>query len=75
MGKDYWQPMLDYLRSTMVQAGTIANTDVDRLLLTDDPQMAVDTIREAAKRRFGLSLRPLRKPQRLLGEALPQPAR
>ena len=75
MGRDYWQPMVDYLRGTMVKAGTIAAADVDRLLLTDDPQVAVDTIREAAKRRFGLSLRPLRKPQRLLGEALPQPAR
>ncbi len=74
MGVDFWQPLLTFLQQTMVPAGTIAAADLDRLLLTDDPEHATAVIREAAQRRFGLQLRPLVKPSRMLGER-PLPAR
>jgi uncharacterized protein (TIGR00730 family) len=69
MGTDYWQPLLEFLRGTMVARGTIAADDVDRLVVTDDVDVAVAAIRELAQRRFGLRLAPLVKPSRILGEA------
>jgi uncharacterized protein (TIGR00730 family) len=68
LGVDYWQPLVDFLRTQMVAAGTIDARDVDRLVLTDDPGVAIATIREVAKKRFGLHLRPLRRPAFVLGE-------
>lgn len=45
MGTDFWEPLLDFLRETMVAAGTISADDVDRLVLTDDPEEAVRCVR------------------------------
>ena len=56
MGTDYWQPMLAFLRETMVKQGTIAAADVDRLLVTDDVATAVAHVRAGAGRH--LSKRP-----------------
>jgi len=68
MGSDYWRPLVAFLHDTMVSSGTIASADVDRLLLTDDPVRAATVVREAAQRRFGVDLKPLQRPSRLLGE-------
>ncbi|MGQ0612964.1 MAG: TIGR00730 family Rossman fold protein [Planctomycetaceae bacterium] len=68
MGRDYWQPLLDYLRNRMVREGTIAAEDVDRLLVTDSPQEAADHVARVAREKFGLRrLRP-RRPRWWLGE-------
>jgi uncharacterized protein (TIGR00730 family) len=67
MGRSYWQPLVDFLRSTMVASGTIAAADVDRMLLTDDVAEAVGHVVSTVQRRFGLELKP-RKPTALLGE-------
>jgi uncharacterized protein (TIGR00730 family) len=68
MGTDYWQPLLDFLRGTMVARGTIAAEDVDRIVVTDDAEVAVETIRDLAQRRFHLRLEPRLRPRRMLGE-------
>jgi uncharacterized protein (TIGR00730 family) len=68
MGTDYWQPLLDFLRGTMVRAGTIEATDVERLLLTDSAEQAVEWIARVAKQRFGLTYGPRARPRRLLWE-------
>lgn len=54
MGRSYWQPLLDFLRDTLVAEGTIDDEDFDRLVVTDSPEEAVAHIREAAIRKFGL---------------------
>jgi uncharacterized protein (TIGR00730 family) len=54
MGRDYWQPLLDFLCNTLVAQGTIDRADFDRLIVTDSPEEAVTHIREAAIRKFGL---------------------
>lgn len=54
MGKSYWQPMIDFLR-TMVTARTITQGDIDRLLITDSPEEAVHAVTEVAMKQFGLS--------------------
>lgn len=54
MGVEFWQPLIDFMRKTLVGMGTIDAADLDRLYLTDSPQQAIEVIRQAAIRRFGL---------------------
>ena len=70
MGKSFWTPLLDYLRQTLLAAGTIEAADVDRWLVTDSPAEAVERIRDHAMQRFGLSYGPRAKPRWWLGESL-----
>jgi uncharacterized protein (TIGR00730 family) len=67
MGKDYWEPLLSFLRDTMIPAGTIEPRDLDRIVVTDSPEEAVSTILHAATGRFGLRWE-RRKPKWILGE-------
>jgi uncharacterized protein (TIGR00730 family) len=55
MGKDYWDPMLGFLCDRMVSAGTIDREDMDRLVVTDDPDQAVRHLLDVAMARFGLT--------------------
>jgi uncharacterized protein (TIGR00730 family) len=55
VGKEFWQPLLDLMRNTLLANGTIAEADVALLRITDSPQEAVDHIRNVAMQRFGLS--------------------
>lgn len=68
MGTDYWGPMLDFLKEKMAHEEKIGATDLDLLTVTDDPQVAMKCILDAADQRFGLQLEPLAKPSILLGE-------
>ena len=36
LGRQFWQPLLDFFNNRLVAEGTIAPTDVDRLYVTDD---------------------------------------
>ncbi len=54
MGRDYWEPLMGFLRDTMVRAGTIEEADVNRIMLTDSVEDAVAFVRETALRQFGL---------------------
>lgn len=45
MGMDYYRPLQEYIRF-MVSEGTISPTDLDLLLFTDDPDQAVEHIRQ-----------------------------
>lgn len=58
MGVDYWAPLIEFMRETMVPAGTIDHEDVDRVILTDDPEEAAARVREITVDRFGLSDEP-----------------
>src|SRR5207253_11052186 len=58
VGKDYWQPLLDFLRGRLVESKTIDRVDAERILVTDSPDEAVQLVREAALRQFGLSYGP-----------------
>jgi uncharacterized protein (TIGR00730 family) len=44
MGSDFWKPMLDMVRGTMLEAGTIGPEDLGQRVVTDDPKVAVDYI-------------------------------
>jgi len=67
MGVDYWQPLVDFLRGTLVRERTVNADDPDRLLLTDSPEDAVQHILQAAAQ-FGLRQRKRPKQSRVLME-------
>ncbi len=69
MGKSFWTPLIDYLRESLLAAGTIDATDVHRWVVTDSPDEAVEVIRERAMRQFGLTYGPRSKPRWWLGES------
>jgi uncharacterized protein (TIGR00730 family) len=45
MGVAYWQGLLDWMRDTVLANGMINPTDLDRIIVTDDPHEAVRAIR------------------------------
>jgi hypothetical protein len=44
MGTDYWRPLFEFLRGTMLRAGTIDPLDVERILLTDSVDAVADRL-------------------------------
>ena len=68
VGTEYWTPLLDMLRNTMVREGAIDEGDVAVLQIAGSPQEAVQLIRERALSRFGLSYGPKMKRRWYLGE-------
>jgi uncharacterized protein (TIGR00730 family) len=46
MGKEFWQPLIDFMENTLVAQGTIEEIDARKLVLTDSPQEAADFIME-----------------------------
>jgi uncharacterized protein (TIGR00730 family) len=51
LGGDYWQGMIDWLRDRALVHGTISQSDVDMLELTDDVDHAVSLMVDARERR------------------------
>jgi uncharacterized protein (TIGR00730 family) len=54
IGVEYWRPLFEYLRSGLLARRAIDAADVDRLIVTDSPEEAVQRIRETALGQFGL---------------------
>jgi len=44
MGREYWQPLFDLMRGTLLAYGTVSPEDLERLTFTDSPAEAVATI-------------------------------
>lgn len=57
MGSEFWLPLLDFLRASLVAPGLIAARDLDLITVTDDPAVAARLVRDAGISRFGLSYR------------------
>lgn len=68
VGRSFWEPLVDYLRDTLLREGTIDEADIDRIVLTDSPGEAARTIADAARSRFALQLGAPRAPATWLGE-------
>jgi uncharacterized protein (TIGR00730 family) len=47
----YWRPLVDWIEAQLLPDGMISPEDLDLLYLTDDPDEAVETIRECYRRR------------------------
>ncbi len=48
VGRAYWSGLIDWMRETMLGAGSIAAADLDLLHLTDDPAEVIDIIKKHA---------------------------
>jgi uncharacterized protein (TIGR00730 family) len=64
MGRDYWEPLLSFIRDRMLSEGTISPEDLRIMQATDSPQEAIDWIADAATRQFGFSWRLRERPPR-----------
>jgi uncharacterized protein (TIGR00730 family) len=69
MGARFWAPLLDFMQSTMVTQGTIAQADVDRFLVTDSPEEATRHILTVATDSLGLRWEPDARRRRQAGQA------
>ena len=49
MGREYWQPLLDFQRNVMVKDLTISPEDPDRFFVTDDPDEAIEAISRGSR--------------------------
>jgi uncharacterized protein (TIGR00730 family) len=56
VGVDFWQPMYEFMESTLLTAGTIKQEDFDRLILTDSAEDALQCIAHCAVSRFGIEM-------------------
>jgi hypothetical protein len=61
VGKDYWAGFVDWMKNTLIPQGTIDAADLDRLVITDDPEKVRQVVSEIG-RRMKLGLRPNRLP-------------
>ena len=68
LGTDFWQPLIDLLRTKLIPAGTIDEADLALLRLTDSPEDAVADIREITTEKFGLTYGPKAKKRWLFWE-------
>lgn len=68
MGRDYWAPLIEFVRSRMIPEKTINPEDATRIVITDDPGEAAHCIRQCAMDRFGLTYEAPVKKHWFLGE-------
>lgn len=54
IGSDYWNPLVEYMREQFVTEGAIDQRDLDRIIVSDSPEEAVEHIRSTTIARFGL---------------------
>ncbi|HEY0783839.1 MAG TPA: TIGR00730 family Rossman fold protein [Thermoanaerobaculia bacterium] len=67
LGSDYWSPLLELFQKSMLPEATISPVDVERILITDSVDEAMERIRAAAPD-IGLIWEPAGKPLWVLGE-------
>ncbi|GAB2739768.1 LOG family protein [Sinomonas soli] len=57
VGSDFWNPLVDWIRATLVGEGMISESDLDLIAVVDDPETAVDHVLRglgAVERRGGM---------------------
>src|SRR5438045_6361581 len=55
MGEAYWTPLLEWVRRSALAEGMVSPEDLTLLTLTDDPQIAVETVLDAFRAGGGLA--------------------
>jgi uncharacterized protein (TIGR00730 family) len=71
IGREFWDPLLDFLRERPLAAGTISGADLQLLQLTDDIEGTIERIADEAMEQFGLTYGKRLKPISVLGERAP----
>ncbi|MCB9703748.1 MAG: TIGR00730 family Rossman fold protein [Myxococcales bacterium] len=73
VGRDYWASLVHFIRGTLLEKEAICAEDIDRIVITDDPDEAAAVIREHGMRRFGLSYAAPKRRRLLFERPLPPP--
>jgi predicted Rossmann-fold nucleotide-binding protein len=68
VGSEYWRPLIDVMRTTLLGEGTVDAADIDMLRITDSAEEAVAYVRDEAMTKFGLSYMPKVRRRRFLFE-------
>lgn len=68
MGREYWGPLVGFIKERLVACGTINERDFTRILITDSPGEVASHVREAGLQQFGLSYGPKARRRWLLLE-------
>ncbi len=68
MGKEFWRPLMDFMRGRLLEGEMIAPTDYERIHVTDSPEEAVRSVTEVALDQFGLTYGPRAKRRWFLWE-------
>ncbi len=58
VGTEFWRPLLDFLKNTLVAQGTIGPDNLKRITVTDSADEVASCIKELAMRQFGLTCGP-----------------
>jgi uncharacterized protein (TIGR00730 family) len=53
MGESYWKPLLAFMRRTMLDEQTISVADIERIIVTDQPDEVLRLIRDGARQTYG----------------------
>ncbi|MFO0972987.1 MAG: TIGR00730 family Rossman fold protein [Phycisphaerae bacterium] len=70
MGREFWTPLVDFMRRTMLeQYATISPRDLERFLITDDPEAGVEHLRSCVNRNLPTLRHPSSAEEALLPEA------
>src|SRR5580704_10444578 len=67
LGVEYWKPLIEFIRGSLLMNAAINPQDLEHLLVTDSPADAVGFIQKSATENFGLRYVP-RRPRKLLFE-------
>lgn len=54
LGVEYWSPLVEFLRDSLLPNAAIDGKDLERIFVTDSPRDAVSFIQKIATERFGL---------------------
>jgi uncharacterized protein (TIGR00730 family) len=68
LGVEYWSPLLDFIRNSLLASAAIDPKDLDHMLITDSPSQAVEFIVSAATGTLGLRYGVRRPPRRFMFE-------
>jgi uncharacterized protein (TIGR00730 family) len=67
LGVEYWTPLIEFIRGSLLMNAAINPQDLEHLLVTDSAAEAVGFIQKSATEHFGLRYVP-RRPRKLLFE-------
>ncbi|MGE3975503.1 MAG: TIGR00730 family Rossman fold protein [Bdellovibrionales bacterium] len=68
MGTNYWRPLIQFMKETMIGKHTIDSEDYENIIVSDSPSEIAALIKSRAIQQFGFKYRPKIKRSRLLFE-------
>ena len=55
IGREFWSPMMDFIRGKLINEGTISPEDPNILSCTDSPEEAIELIAATVQKKFGFN--------------------